>query len=97
MKTLLYLASGEYYPEYDTLPFDRLIFVDRNIGFAKSYPKNDPRIRFIPADALIAIDMLKKEGVKIDCLVSVNEGLYAYSAQIDPPIPRQIDPLKLSA
>jgi hypothetical protein len=76
MKTLLYLASGEYYPEYYTLPFDRLIFVDRNLDFAQSYPKNDPRIRFIAADALLAIDMLKQEGVKIDCLVSVNEGLY---------------------
>jgi len=76
MKTLLYLASGEYYPEYETLPFDRLIFVDRSQSYAKSYPKNNPRIRFIAADALLAIDMLKKEGVKIDCLVSLNEGLF---------------------
>ncbi len=76
MKTLLYLASGEYYPEYETLPFERLIFVDRSQGYAKSYPENNPRIRFIAADALLAIDMLKQEGVKIDCLVSVNEGLY---------------------
>jgi len=75
MKTLLYLASGGYYPEYATLPFDRLIFVDKSQGYAKSFPKNDPRIRFIAADALIAIDMLKQEGVKVDCLVSVNEGL----------------------
>jgi hypothetical protein len=75
MKTLLYLASGGYYPEYELLPFDRLIFVDRSHGYAKSYPKHNPRIRFIAADALIAIDMLKKEGVKIDCLVSLNEGL----------------------
>jgi hypothetical protein len=76
MKTLLYLASGEYYPEYETLPFERLIFVDRSQSYAKSYPKNNPRIRYIAADALFAIDMLKQEGVKIDCLVSLNEGLY---------------------
>ena len=75
MKTLLYLASGEYYPEYESLPFERLIFVDRSQSFAKSYPKNNPRIRFIAADALLAIDMLKQEGVKIDCLVSLNEGM----------------------
>jgi len=76
MKTLLYLASGGYHPEYDTLPFDRMIFVDRSESYGKSYPKNDHRIRFINEDALIAVDILKKEGAKIDCLVSVNEGLY---------------------
>jgi hypothetical protein len=75
MKTLLYLASGKYYPEYAALPFDRLIFVDRSQGYAKSYPENNPQIRFIVADALRAIDMLKQEEVKVDCLVSVNEGL----------------------
>jgi hypothetical protein len=75
MSTLLYLASGGYHPEYAALAFNRMIFVDRCQSYAKSYPKNDPRIRFIQADALIAIDILKKEGVKIDCLVSVNEGL----------------------
>jgi hypothetical protein len=75
MKTLLYLASGKYYPEYAALPFDRLIFVDRSPGYAKSYPENNPQIRFIGADALRAIDMLKQEEVKVDCLVSVNEGL----------------------
>jgi hypothetical protein len=75
MRTLLYLASGAYREAFQDLPFDRMIFVDRCQGYAQNYPKNDSRIRFIPTDALIAIDMLKQEGVKIDCLVSVNEGL----------------------
>ena len=75
MKTLLYLASGPYCPQYADLPFDKMIFVDRDRNLGETYPIDTAKIRFISADALMAIDMLKREGVRIDCLVSVNEGL----------------------
>jgi hypothetical protein len=75
MKTLLYLASGPYCIHYADLPFDRMIFVDRSQKRGETYPGDSGRFRFISADALMAIDRLKREGVRIDCLVSVNEGL----------------------
>lgn len=75
MKTLLYLASGTFKEEYLNLPFDRMIFVDKCQSFAKDYPKNNKKIRFIAKDALDAIDILKREKIKVDCLVSINEGL----------------------
>jgi hypothetical protein len=76
MKTLLYLASGFCYPEYADLPFDKMIFVDRDRSLASSYKPYSPKIEFIGKDALLAIDQLKSSNLKIDCLVSVNEGLY---------------------
>lgn len=75
-KTLLYLASGGYKPEYENLPFDHLYFVDGNSSFKKSYPENHPKITFLGMDALFAIDYLKSKQVKIDCLVLINEGLW---------------------
>jgi hypothetical protein len=75
-KTLLYLASGGYKPEYENLPFDHLYFVDGNSNFKKSYPENHPKITFLGMDALFAIDYLKSKQVKIDCLVLINEGLW---------------------
>ena len=75
-KTLLYLASGGYKPEYENLPFDHLYFVDGNSNFKKSYPEDHPKITFLGMDALFAIDYLKSKQVKIDCLVLINEGLW---------------------
>jgi hypothetical protein len=75
-KTLLYLASGGYKPEYEDLPFDHLYFVDGNSNFKKSYPEDHSKITFLGMDALLAIDHLKSKQVKIDCLVIINEGLY---------------------
>jgi hypothetical protein len=73
--TLLYLASGPYCPDYENLPFELLIFVDKDLELGPSFPKNHPRVRFIGKDALEAIDDLYQEGIKIDCLVSLNDGL----------------------
>ncbi|GAA4074313.1 hypothetical protein GCM10022389_19820 [Flavobacterium cheonanense] len=75
-KTLLYIASGGYKPEYENLPFDHLYFVDGNSNFKKSYPEDHPKITFLGMDALFAIDYLKSKQVKIDCLVLINEGLW---------------------
>lgn len=73
--TLLYLASGPYCPDYENLPFDLLIFVDKDLEVGTSFPNNHPRVRFIGKDALEAMDDLYQEGITIDCLVSLNEGL----------------------
>jgi len=71
-KTLLYLASGEIYEDYCKLPFKKMIFVDRqnqDISF------QDDRINFIRADALFAIEQSRNNKIKIDYLVSINEGI----------------------
>jgi hypothetical protein len=75
-KTLLHLASGPYSEDYSKLDFERQIHVDRLANLSRSFPKKNSKIRFIGKDALCAIDQLKSENVKIDILVSMNEGLY---------------------
>ena len=75
-KVLLYLASGPYSEAYSKLEFDRQIYVDRTADYKKTFPKHNNTIRFIGKDALCAIDEIKKENIKIDTLVSLNEGLY---------------------
>jgi hypothetical protein len=72
-KTLLYLASGPIIPEYQQLPFGKMIFVDRN---QQQMNFQDDRFEFIRADALFAIERLIEKNIKIDYLVSVNEGLW---------------------
>ncbi len=76
MHTFLYLASGSYNINYEKLNFNKMYFVDSNIGLRKSYPENSNSIRFIAKDALLAIDHLKAENVRVDCLVIINEGLF---------------------
>jgi len=72
-KTLLYLASGPIIPEYQDLPFGKMIFVDRAL---QEIPFQDDRFEFIQADGLIAIDQLLKRKIKIDYLVSAIAGLF---------------------
>lgn len=74
--TLLYLASGPYRRSYENLPFDQVILVDRElIRFPRARPETS-KVSLLRGDALPAIEKLKKrDGIKIDCLVSVNEGL----------------------
>lgn len=72
-KTLLYLASGEYKPIYEKLPFDRVILVDYHFGNQQlPFPS---KVRLMGVDALMAIRQLRAEGVKIHAFVSLNEGL----------------------
>jgi hypothetical protein len=76
MKNLLYLASGAYSFKYSSLPFDRMYFADYNTSFQRGYPDEPTHIRFIGKDALLVIDQLKMDNVRIDCLVVINEGLW---------------------
>jgi hypothetical protein len=74
--TLLYLASGPYRPIYEELPFDNVILVDRSIRKNDEVPAGS-KVTLISGDALPGIRRLKQEKeLKINCLVSVNEGLY---------------------
>lgn len=75
-KVLLYLASGSYVDMYENLEYDLQIYVDRLSDLKKTFPDANKKILFIGKDALCAIDELKKENIKIDTLVSLNEGLY---------------------
>jgi len=74
MSTLLYLASGNYRPIYEDFDFDQIILVDRNMKLQLPRPA-DSKVELIRGDALPAIKRLKqRKGLKINCLVSVNEG-----------------------
>lgn len=77
MSTLLYLASGDYNPKYEDLNFDEIILIDKSSRLGANIPKNS-KVKLITMDALAAIRVLKKrrKNIKIDCLVSVNEGLF---------------------
>lgn len=76
MKTLLYLAAGPYLQAFNQLAFDKLIFVEKDDrAWAKSYEKIISNAEWINKDALVAIDELKSRDIKIDYLVSLNEGL----------------------
>jgi hypothetical protein len=75
-KTLLYLAAGHYLEGFNQLPFDKMYFVEKNdLLFKKSYQNIPPNAEWLCMDALKSIDYLNLRGVKIDCLVSLNEGL----------------------
>jgi hypothetical protein len=74
--SLLYLASGKYRSEYENLPYDKVILVDRSIRINDKVPLGS-KVTLIPRDALPGIRKLKEyKDLKINCLVSVNEGLY---------------------
>lgn len=76
MSTLLYLASGQYLRRYEDLPFDQVILVNRVFHQQLENRPFRSKVRLIEDDALDAIKTLKQENQhKIDCLVSVNEGL----------------------
>lgn len=75
--TLLYLASGHYREIYESLPFEQVILVDRSFGLANNTRPEYSKVKLLRGDALPAIEKLKKwDGINIDCLVSVNEGLF---------------------
>lgn len=75
MKTLLYLASGNYYQDYENLPYDKVILVDANSFSHGFHPPFGSKVKCMKMDALQAIQQLKTENIQIDCLVSINEGL----------------------
>ncbi len=73
MRTLVYVASGSYHRTYEQLPYERIILIDLHSRFA---PLNNSKVRCLRMNVLDALELLKSEGVKIDCLVNMNEGIY---------------------
>jgi hypothetical protein len=79
MRTLVYFASGCDSPEYLELDFDRIVLIDNCFKNKRRYPESifkRSKITCIGMDCLESIEYLKKENIKIDCFVSLNEGLY---------------------
>ena len=78
-KTLVYFASGGYKKEYETLNFDRVFLVDTVVRPCFQSDK----VKSLRCDALEAVEYFKKEGIRIDCLVtlceSVGEGGQTYA------------------
>jgi len=78
MRNLVYFASGPNRPEYQKLGFDRIILIDNCFKNKRRYPRSiftKSRVTCIGMDCLESIEYLKKENIKIDCFVSLNEGL----------------------
>lgn len=79
MKTLVYFASGHIKDEYQELDFDKIYLIDNCFRHRWSTYDNaftEGKITCLGMDCLHSIRFLKRENVKIDYFVSLNEGLY---------------------
>lgn len=68
---MVYIASGEYKAEYEDLDYDRVYLVDPK---ADNHFLSD-KVVLLNCDALEAIELFKKERIKIDCLICLCESL----------------------
>jgi hypothetical protein len=77
MKTLAYFASGIEKMDFSTFEYDRIILVDYEFdtGLYNIQTENSKTIIRMSCDAITAVDLLKSKGIKLDCFVSINEGL----------------------
>ena len=79
MRTLVYFASGPNRKEYQNLNFDKIYLIDNCFKNQRRYKKSIfsiGKVTCIGMDCLEAVSFLKKHRIKIDCFVSLNEGLY---------------------
>jgi hypothetical protein len=79
MKNLAYFASGKYHDKFQNLPYDRVFLIDRKIlstNNNQSNIKTIGKVVCLNMDALDACDYFRKNKIKLDCFVSINEGLY---------------------
>ena len=78
MKTLAYFASGKTEMDFSTFNYDRIILVDNefNTGLYYSKTENNKTIIRMSCDAITAVDILKDKKIKLDCFISINEGLH---------------------
>jgi hypothetical protein len=74
-RTLLYLASGGYCIEYESLPYQKVILVDKAKEFTSVNLPFNSKVELWNLDALDAINEISQRGLIIDCVVSINEGL----------------------
>lgn len=77
MKTLAYFASGIKKMDFSTFEYDRIILVDYEFdtGLFNIKNENSKTIIRMSCDAITAVDILKSKKIKLDCFVSINEGL----------------------
>lgn len=71
MKTLVYIASGGYRSEYESLDYDRVYLVDP----AVRGKFHSDKVKLLRCDATEAVEYFKKEGISIDCLVTLCESM----------------------
>ena len=79
MRTLVYFASGCYRQEYQELEFDKVYLIDNCFKMRQQKEPNFiniEKVTCIGMDSLQSVKFLKEENIKIDCFVSLNEGLY---------------------
>ena len=68
----VYFASGPIREQYLNYPFEKLYLVDNIFKGIQDYGK----IITIGLDCLDAVDYLSFQKIKIDCIISINEGLW---------------------
>ncbi len=81
MRTLVYFASADYLPKYQDLPYDLVVLVDHDFSkirkrFQDGNVLRKGKVLLLRMDALEAIDYMKRHGIRIDCFVCINEGLW---------------------
>ena len=79
MRTLVYFASGHFNDLYQELDYEKIYLIDNCFNDKRKYSNrifSKGKITCLGMDCLESIEYLKKEKVKIDCFVSLNEGLY---------------------
>jgi hypothetical protein len=79
MSTLVYFASGYDSPEYQKLDFSKIILIDNCFKNGRRYSNrifSNGKVTCVGMDCLESVEYLKRENIKIDCFVSLNEGLY---------------------
>ena len=77
MKTFAYFASGIEKMDFSNFDYDRIILVDYDFKTGEydiKVESNKTVIR-MSCDAIAAVDILKSKKIKLDCFVSINEGL----------------------
>jgi hypothetical protein len=78
MKTLAYFASGTEEMDFSAFDYDRIILVDNGYktGNYNLKIKNNKIIIKMACDSIEAVEILKEKDIKLDCFLSINEGLY---------------------
>lgn len=78
MSTLVYFASGPLMEHFYNLEYDNIYLVDNLFKGAnrdKDRIQHQGKITCVGMDCLRSIEYFKKEQIKIDCFVCINEGL----------------------
>ena len=71
IRTLVYIASGGYRREYEYLDYDRVYLVDPAVRGRF----HSDKVKLLRCDATEAVEYFKKEGIRIDCLVTLCESM----------------------